>query len=113
MSGLGYRTFAASEVLTAANVQGYLMKQSAMVFGGTAARGSALGTAVSEGMISYLTDSNSITVYDGSAWQTVYPSNTLPITVTSGATALVGKIFVHNPTGGTPTGAASGDLWIW
>ncbi len=74
MAGLGYKVFTAGEVLTAANVNGYLMEQSVMVFGGTAARGSALGTAVAEGMVSYQTDSNTVTVYDGSAWQQVYIS---------------------------------------
>jgi hypothetical protein len=79
--GLGYRRFVAQEKLTAANVNGYLMDQSVMVFGGTAARGTALGTAVAEGMVAYLTDSDSITVYDGSAWQTVYPASTATPTV--------------------------------
>jgi hypothetical protein len=35
------------------------------------------------------------------------------VTVNSGTTANVGKVFVHNPTGGNPTGAVSGDIWIW
>jgi hypothetical protein len=77
MAGLGYKVFTAGEVLTAANVNGYLMEQSVMVFAGTAARGSALGTAVAEGMVSYQTDSNTVTVYDGSAWQTVYPVSSI------------------------------------
>jgi hypothetical protein len=74
MSGLGRKTFAAGEVLRAAEVNDYLMDQAVMRFGGTAARGSAIGTAVSEGMVSYLDDLNQIQVYDGSAWQRVYPS---------------------------------------
>ena len=56
MAGLGRRTFAAGEVLTASNVMGYLQDQAVMNFAGTAARGSAIGTAVSEGMVSYLAD---------------------------------------------------------
>lgn len=71
MAGLGYKVFSAGEVLTAANVNGYLMEQSVMVFGGTAARGSALGTAVSAGMVSYLTDASKLFYYDGSAWTEV------------------------------------------
>jgi len=39
------------------------MDQSVMNFAGTAARGSAIGTAVSEGMVSYLNDSNALEVY--------------------------------------------------
>lgn len=78
MSGSGRKVFAAGEVLRAADVDNYLMDQSVMRFAGTAARGSAIGTAVSEGMVSYLDDLNQIQVYDGSAWQKVYPA--VPLT---------------------------------
>jgi hypothetical protein len=71
MAGLGYKSFSAGEVLTAANVQGYLQDQVVMVFNSSAARGSALGTAVSEGMIAYLKDTNALEYYTGSAWATV------------------------------------------
>ena len=68
MPGLGRRTFAPGEVLTATNVMGYLQDQAVMTFAGTAARGSAIGTAVSEGMVSYLADSDFIEFYNGTAW---------------------------------------------
>lgn len=71
MAGLGRRTFAAGEVLTASNVMGYLQDQAVMNFAGTAARGAAIGTAVAEGMVSYLADSNLVQVYDGSAWKSI------------------------------------------
>ena len=74
MAGSGRRVFAPGEVLTASNTMNYLMDQTVMNFAGTAARGSAIGTAVSEGMVSYLADTNAVEVYDGSAWQSVYPS---------------------------------------
>jgi hypothetical protein len=67
MPGLGRKVFTVSEVLTAANVNGYLMDQTIMVFAGTAARGSAIGTA-SEGMFTYLSDTNTVEYYNGSAW---------------------------------------------
>lgn len=35
------------------------------------------------------------------------------VTVNSGASANVGRVFVHNPSGGNPTGAVAGDIWIW
>jgi hypothetical protein len=67
--GSGYRTFTAGEVLTASNVQNYLMDQSVMVFGGSAARSSAIGTAnFEEGMVSYLTDTDKVEAYDGTNW---------------------------------------------
>ena len=63
------KVFTAGEVLAAADVNSFLMDQSVMSFAGTAARGSAIGTAT-EGMFSYLEDSNTLTIYDGSAWKT-------------------------------------------
>lgn len=68
MAGAGYRTFVAGEVLTAETVQTYLQDQAIMVFAGTAARGSAIGTAASEGMFTWLLDTNSLEYYNGSAW---------------------------------------------
>lgn len=73
--GLGRRTFAPGEVLTASNVMNYLQDQVVMNFAGTAARGSAIGTAIQEGMVTYQNDSNTMTVYVGSAWKNVFPAN--------------------------------------
>jgi hypothetical protein len=88
MAGLGYKVFTAGEVLTAANVNGYLMEQSVMVFAGSAARGSAIGTA-SEGMVSYLSDTNAVEVYNGSNWVAVGVDTSIAssIVTTSVATA--------------------------
>jgi hypothetical protein len=61
------KVFTAGEVLAAADVNEFLMDQSVMSFAGTAARGSAIGTAV-EGMVSYLEDSNTFQYYNGTAW---------------------------------------------
>jgi hypothetical protein len=73
--GSGYRTFTAGEVLTASNVQNYLQDQSVMVFGGSAARSSAIGTAnFEEGMLTYLTDVDKLQVYTGSSFVDVYPA---------------------------------------
>jgi hypothetical protein len=71
MPGLGRKVFSAGEVLTAANVQGYLMDQSVGVFASSTARSSALGTAVSAGMVSYRSDDKALELYAGSAWQPV------------------------------------------
>lgn len=66
----GRKVFTAGSVLTAADVNDYLMDQAVMVFGGSAARGSAIGTAT-EGMVTYLTDTNSLEWYDGTNWYSV------------------------------------------
>jgi hypothetical protein len=71
MAGSGRRVFTAGEVLTASNVMNYLMDQTVMVFASSTARTTTLSTAVSEGMISYLTDTNALQYYDGSAWNNI------------------------------------------
>lgn len=68
MAGAGYKLFNTGDVLTAAQVNTYLMEQTVMVFADAAARTTALTGVVSEGMISYLKDTNATEVYNGSAW---------------------------------------------
>jgi len=68
MAGAGYKLFNTGDVLTAAQVNTYLMEQTVMVFANAAARTTALSGVVSEGMISYLKDTNAVEVYDGSNW---------------------------------------------
>jgi hypothetical protein len=63
MAGSGRRVFAPGEVLTASNVMNYLQDQAVMNFADDGARGSAIGSAVSDGMVSYLSDTNSLEVY--------------------------------------------------
>ena len=64
MSGLGRKVFTAGEVLTAANVNGYLMDQAVMVFADEAARTSAISDP-SAGMLTFLVDVAQVQVYDG------------------------------------------------
>lgn len=68
MAGAGYKLFVTGDVLTAAQVNTYLMQQSVMVFASSAARTTALSGVLAEGMVSYLQDTNSIEYYDGAAW---------------------------------------------
>jgi hypothetical protein len=67
MAGAGYKSFAVGEILTAANVNTYLMDQAVTVFASTTARDAAI-TSPSEGMISYSTADDSYYHYSGSAW---------------------------------------------
>ena len=67
MAGAGKKTFIAGEVLTAAQVNDYLMDQAVMRFSGSAARAASI-TAPTEGMVTYLDDVNRLEIYDGSAW---------------------------------------------
>lgn len=74
--GLGYKDFAPGAVLTAAEVDGYLMRQTLMKFASSAARDSALSGVLDESMHSYQTDTDEITYYNGSAWKTIYKKPT-------------------------------------
>jgi hypothetical protein len=65
----GRKTFVTNTVLTAADVQDFLMDQAVMVFADSAARGSAIASPT-EGMVAYLNDSNLMTIYDGANWKT-------------------------------------------
>lgn len=66
MAGLGRRTFVAGEVLTAGNVQGFLMDQSIMVFADEAARDTAI-TSPTDGMFVYIQATNSLSFFNGTA----------------------------------------------
>jgi len=73
----GRRTFVAGEVLTASNINSFLMNQSVMVFDDVAARTAAIPSPI-EGMVSYLKDSDELEKYT-TEW--------VPIVVAAGFTA--------------------------
>jgi len=65
-AGLGFKTFTTGEVLTAGDVNGYLM-QGINVFTNSTARDAAI-TAPAEGQFAFTKDNNSLWYYDGAAW---------------------------------------------
>lgn len=67
MSGLGRKVFVAGDILLAAEVNGYLMDQTIMVFADAAARTTAIASPT-QGMFAYLTDDSTLYTYDGSDW---------------------------------------------
>jgi hypothetical protein len=71
MAGAGYKSFNSGDILTASQVNTYLMDQSVMNFATIAARTTALSSPA-EGTVTYLADNNRIEVYDGANWRTVY-----------------------------------------
>jgi len=85
---MAYKLFSTGEVLTAANVNSYLMNQTIMVFASSAARTTALSGVLAEGMFSYLSDTNAFEYYDGAAWQSV--SNPGDITGVTAGTGISG-----------------------
>lgn len=94
-AGQGFKTFTTGEVLTAGDVNGYLM-QGILVFASEAARNSAI-TSPQEGQFAFTKDNNSTWYYDGSAWVASGASGDV-----TGVTAGTG-ITVTDPTGPVPT----------
>ena len=68
-AGLGFKDFVTGEVLTAADVDGYLM-QGIWVFDDATARDAAV-TSPQEGNSCYLKDTDAVLTYSGSAWVAV------------------------------------------
>ena len=65
---MAYKVFSNGSVLNASDLNDFLMKQSVMVFSSSTARASAL-TSPTEGMMTYLEDTNRFQYYTGTAWQ--------------------------------------------
>jgi len=92
-AGLGFKTFATGDVLSAADVNGYLM-QGVLVFASAAARDSAI-TSPQEGQFAYLKDTNVTTYYTGSTWANLDTTGmTNPMTTTGD--------MVYSSSGSTP-----------
>jgi hypothetical protein len=92
-AGLGFKDFQTGEVLTAADVDGYLM-QNIWVFASAAARDAAV-TAPSEGNFAYLKDTNTTTYYTGSAWTNLDTTGMVNPMTTTGDT-------IYSSSGSTP-----------
>ena len=94
------KIFTAGSVLTASDVNTFLMNQSVMTFADSTARSTAIGTAT-EGMLSWLEDSNKYQYYSGgSAWTDLISAATSPTnsTVVSAYTIVPGNAggFVYS-----------------
>lgn len=68
MAGAGFKLFQNGNVLTAAEVNTYMMEQQIMVFADETARGTAL-VSPSEGMFAFLKSNDRLTFFDGSVWR--------------------------------------------
>ena len=74
---MAYKTFANGFPLPASDLNNYLMNQSVIVFADSTARTAALPTPT-EGMITYLEDTNAYEGWTGAAWESIAPDS--PIT---------------------------------
>ena len=126
-AGLGFKDFVTGEVLTAADVDGYLM-QGIWVFASAAARDAAV-TSPQEGNFAYLKDTNVTTYYTGSAWanldttgmtnpmtttgDTIYSSSgSTPARLGIGSTGQVLTVAGGVPTWATPAGGGGKVLQV-
>jgi hypothetical protein len=92
-AGLGFKTFNTGDVLSAADVNGYLM-QGILVFASATARDAAI-TSPEEGQFAFLKDTNVTTYYTGSAWANVDTTGmTNPMTTTGDV--------IYSSSGSTP-----------
>ena len=67
MAGAGYKQWTTGAVLTSTDMNTYVGDQVVMSFADSSARSTAVSSP-SEGMVSYLLDTNAIEVYTGAAW---------------------------------------------
>ena len=110
-AGLGFKTFTTGEVLTAGDVNGYLM-QGINVFASNAARDAAI-TSPQEGQFAYTKDTNSLWYYTGAAWVASGATGdiegvTAGVGITGGGTS--GTVTITNDMATTIT--ASGDIVV-
>lgn len=82
----GWKQWAIAEVVEASDFQSYIQDQVVQVYADSGARGSALGTAVAEGMVSYLEDTNAVEYYNGSTWQGFAVGDITAVTAGTGLT---------------------------
>lgn len=67
---MAYKVFSNGSVLNASDLNDYLMNQSVIVFSNSSARSTAIPSPI-EGMVTYLEDTNSLNVYNGTDWVAV------------------------------------------
>jgi hypothetical protein len=92
-AGQGFKTFTSGDVLTAADVNGYLM-QGVGVFADATERDAEI-TSPEEGQFAYLKDTNVTTYYTGSAWANLDTTGMTNPMTTTGDT-------IYSSSGSTP-----------
>ena len=115
MAGAGFKTFVSGAVLGASEVNTYLMQQSVMTFANTTARNAAI-TSPSAGMLTFITGTKTLELYDGSGWTAIsggdyntYPNQTAitsggvtriqPFAIEQGVSSVTGSLAISFTTG--------------
>jgi hypothetical protein len=92
---MAFKDFANGYPLNATEIDTYLMRQTVMVFADSTARDAALTGIETEGMFTYLADTNKTQYYSGSAWTDLVDTSTL--------VSLTGTQTLTNKTLTSPT----------
>ncbi len=85
----GFKVFSVGEVLTAADVNDYLMEQSIGIFANSTARDAQITSPI-EGQFCYLADSNVLQFYNGSSWAAYLDEGDISAVNTSATSGLSG-----------------------
>lgn len=105
MAGAGFTTFSAGAVLTATQVNTFLMQQAVQYFATSSARSSA-NPVPTEGQLSYLADTNIVETYDGANWNPIDASINVRTAATANYTLAAGDagdLLQINASSGTVT----------
>jgi len=117
----GFKVFGVGEVLTAADVNDYLMEQSITIFANSTARDAQITSPI-EGMFCYLADTNVLQFYSGSSWASYIGDGDITgVTITTagtsglaGGSASTSGAFASTltiaPNSATSATVASGDI---
>ena len=111
----GFKTFAVGEVLTAADVNDYLMEQVVGIFADATARDAQITSPI-EGQFCYLADTNVLQYYTGSAWAAYLDEGDISAVNTSATSGLSGGAssgavnLVIAPNSATSATVATGDI---
>ena len=89
----GYRTWSTADLVSASDFSTYIQDQVVGVYTSTSNRSSELASPA-EGQVSFLTDTNVISVYISSAWVDVIDVDTF--TVSSGNYAMTGTLTLNS-----------------
>ena len=101
MAGQGFRTFVDLDILTAEQVNDYLMSQAVMVFDDASDRSTQLGVSVAEGMVTYLRDTNQVEKYTGAAFVPVSDAIALDdLTDVDASSPTDGQVLTYNNSSG-------------
>ena len=105
----GYKSWSTGDSVSATEFQTYIQDQIVGVFADDAARTTALASP-SEGQVSFLKDTNTLEIYDGTAWVTIADSDMLSfntttdvVTIGKGTGSPAGYLQVHSAADGTPS----------